>query len=395
MVIAATNVENNSANLTFDFDITKRTSKFCVRSYIDGFRTGKEYIEFGDAVDEYNRLSKMIDEKKGTNDIAKKIESAIIEYCESNYFDKTEDGDYEYKLYADYRDGLDAKSVTKILESEDPMQGFYEVVEDVWFDCSIKTEDEHIDNIKEILESEDGLFPNGMDDEMEELLKDTFREIARIALPYEHYLKQDFHTNIMVDTGDGNYDYVLNSVYPAYSGRRGETIDDKASIVWLAKQQGYSKTQLKNALSLGDMREPEGFLQSLRVEVANESTSMNMLVFLARMTLEELIEINKLVKLQDRNGRKYDARERPYCGYILIDKETETGLFDSWSGGGSLFEIELEKDVRLPIRYIRSALPDGGDGYSLDEVYGMCGSCWREDVVKKIHAPRNYEELMV
>lgn len=322
-----------------------------------------------------------------------KIKAAIVEYCDGNYFDKTESGCYKYDLYADYRDELDNKSVTDILNASDPMQRFYEVLDDAWFEYSTQVEDEHIDNIKEILESEDGLFPEGMDADAEEILKDEFREIAYIALPYDHYLKQEFYTNIMVDTGDGNYDYTLNSVYPAYGGRYGDTIDNKASIVWLAKQQGYTKTQLKNALKQGDMRDPKGFLQSLRVELANANSMMNTLTFLARMTLQELIDLNELIKLQDRNGRMYDATKIPYCGYVVIDKKAETGLYDPWNGCGSVFEIELEKDIRLPIRFIRSALPDGGDGISIDRVYGMCGSCWRDDVVKKIHAPRNYKEL--
>ena len=58
----------------------------------------------------------------------------------------------------------------------------------------------------------------------------------------------------------------------------------------------------------------------------------------------------------------------------------------------SLLDIQLEKDVRIPIRFIRSALPDGGDGYSIDSVYGMCGSAWR-DTVKKIHVPNNIDEM--
>ena len=64
-------------------------------------------------------------------------------------------------------------------------------------------------------------------------------------------------------------------------------------------------------------------------------------------------------------------------------------MYDLWNGGGSVFEIQLEKDVRLPIKFIRSALPDGEDGnYSVESVYGMCCSVWRPDMVKEIHLPR-------
>ena len=82
---------------------------------------------------------------------------------------------------------------------------------------------------------------------------------------------------------------------------------------------------------------------------------MSTVTFLVELTLEQLIELNRLIRLQDRNGVHYDARENPYCGYIIIDKSTETGLYDPWNGGGSVFEIQLEKDVKLPIKYIRPA----------------------------------------
>lgn len=135
------------------------------------------------------------------------------------------------------------------------------------------------------------------------------------------------------------------------------------------------------------MADPKGFLQSMRVELANLSSAMSTVTFLVELTLEQLIELNRLIRLQDRNGVHYDARENPYCGYIIIDKSTETGLYDPWNGGGSVFEIQLEKDVKLPIKYIRSALPDGGDGHSVGSVYGMCGSAWTRGGVKTIHAP--------
>ena len=129
--------------------------------------------------------------------------------------------------------------------------------------------------------------------------------------------------------------------------------------------------------------------------MANLPSHMATLTFLVRMTLRDLIELNRCIKLQDRNGHFYDATKNPYCGYIVLGKETMTGLFDPWAGGGSVLEIELEKDVRIPIRFIRSAMPDGCDDcgrYGVGDVYGMCGSAW-EDSLKEIHAPKNINEL--
>ena len=123
------------------------------------------------------------------------------------------------------------------------------------------------------------------------------------------------------------------------------------------------------------------------MELANLPSAMSTVTFLVDLTLEQLIGLNRLIRLQDRDGRNYDSRKNPYCGYVVIDKDTMTGLYDPWQGGGSVFEIQLEKDVRLPVKFIRSALPDGGDGYSVEEVYGMCGSAWKQGGVKMIHAP--------
>ena len=296
---------------------------------------------------------------------------------------KKPDGYYHEEIYADYRDEMEDSTLKEIMASEDPEQTFYEKMFEWYQDAEWEIERNLLEAVVASIET---AAPTETYDEDE--IKDEIRELVSIDYPYEHFLKQEFCVNIFVDTGDGNYDYVLNCVYPHYNGRYGETINDRASIVWLARQQGYTKTELNKALREGDIKDPKGFLESMRQEVINHGSHMGILTFLARMTLEEIFELNELLKLQDRNGKKYAAEERPYCGYILIDKKAECGLYDPWGGGGSILELQLEKDVRLPIRFIRSATVDGGDGCSIRIVYGTDSSIYREDVVKKIHAPK-------
>ena len=296
---------------------------------------------------------------------------------------KKPDSYYHEEIYADYRDEMEDSTLKEIMKSEDPEQTFYEKMFEWYQDAEWEIERNLLEAVVASIET---AAPTETYDEDE--IKDEIRELVSIDYPYEHFLKQEFCVNIFVDTGDGNYDYVLNCVYPHYNGRCGETIDDKASILWLARQQGYTKTDLNKALRKGDIKDPHGFLESMRQEVINHGSHMAILTFLARMTLEEIFELNELLKLQDRNGHFYDAEKRPYCGYILIDKKAECGLYDPWGGGGSILELQLEKDVRLPIRFIRSATVDGGDGCSIRNVYGTDSSIYREDVVKKIHAPK-------
>lgn len=309
-----------------------------------------------------NEIKRIIEEEYGT--VSGRLGSCLV-----------------YEMYADYRDKMDNKTASEILNSDDPKQNLEEKLNEWYFESRLDYENELKDTIEERLDEK------GIEYDDDEIYK-IMCEMICFDAPRNHYLRQEFYTDIIIDTGDGNYDYTLNSVYPCYCGRKEDAHDDKASIVWLAKQQGYKKREFRKALVCGDIADPKGFLQSMRQELANLPSPISALTFLVKMTLGELIRLNNLIKLQDRNGHFYDALKNPYCGYIVLDKGTETGLYDAWSGGGSLFEIELEKDVRLPIRYIRSALPDGGDGnYSISETYGMCGSCWR-DTVKEIHEPK-------
>lgn len=315
-------------------------------------------------------------------DLIKQIVRETIEN-KMRAWQKKPDGYYHEEIYADYRDEMEDSTLKEIMESEDPEQTFYEKMFEWYQNAEWEIERNLLEAVVASIET---AAPTETYDEDE--IKDEIRELVSIDYPYEHFLKQEFCVNIFVDTGDGNYDYVLNCVYPHYNGRYGETINDRASIVWLARQQGYTKTELNKALREGDIKDPKGFLESMRQEVINHGSHMAILTFLARMTLEEIFELNELLKLQDRDGHKYGAEERPYCGYITIDKKAECGLYDPWGGGGSILELQLEKDVRLPIRFIRSATVDGGDGHSIRNVYGTNSSIYREDVVKKIHAPK-------
>ena len=301
--------------------------------------------------------------------------------------ERQEDGTFSYEIYADYRDEMDDKTAIRILRSDYPMTAFWEQLDEWYQDYQWTLGDELEKEVRAKLTAADGPYPDGLSGEDDDRMLDTLHDLVYFKLPADHFLKQSFRVNIMVDTGDGNVDYTLNSAYPCWYGNYYTPIDPRSGIAWLAKTQGYTKGKLKRALQMGDMADPHGFLESMRVELANLSSAMSTVTFLVELTFEQLIELNRLIRLQDRDGVHYDSRENPYCGYIILDKNTEAGLYDPWNGGGSCFEIQLEKDVKLPVKYIRSALPDGGDGHSVGSVYGMCGSAWTRGGVKTIHAP--------
>ena len=306
--------------------------------------------------------------------------------------EKKEEGLYEITIYADYRDEIGDESVKTILLSSDPKDYFYDTIREFYIDV----ESDYLNDLNKyvlckIRESNpeyEALFPD-----LEDWVYDYLVDTVYCELPYDHYLKQEFEVPIFIDTGDANYDYVLNTVYPSYDGDADEPINDKASLVWLAKQQGYTKEQLWDALLQGDISNPSGFLETVRQEVINEVSHMNKLTLLLKMSLKELMELNDLIK-RHRTKYEYDADKRPDCGKIIIDKNVTCGLYDTWNGGGSCFGIELEKNLELPINLIaHEVLPESAkeNGYGLNSCYGFCGSAWESgaiiDVIKPEEAP--------
>lgn len=309
------------------------------------------------------------------------------------YLTKEEDGLYHCQIYADYRDEMPYETAIKILTSDNPTETFEETVFEWYEESESDQMDKIIEEVEEKLTCANGPYPDGLDRDQEDELTYYIAEHVCFDYPFDHFNKQQFRCEIMLDTGDGNYDYTLNAHFPCWYGPgRGEDIDDKAGIVWLSKQQGYTREQLLQALNEGDISNPNGFLESVRAELANLPSQMSTLTFLVSLTFEQLLTLNHLLRIRDKDGCFCEPEQRKDVGYIVLGKNTVCGLYDPWYGGGSLLGIELEKDVTIPLQVVRSILPDGGDGrWSVDAVYGLVGTCWKESL-KEIRIPKEYKE---
>lgn len=318
-----------------------------------------------------------------TKDFVELVKQALNDVMPS--YSKKGDGLWEIEIYADYRDEMSDEDAYKIATSNYPEQELLEILDYAYMEADSYYRGQVLKEVKDWLE--EGEYEYDPDE-----LNDVFNDMVYCKLPEEHFLEQEFKVDILVDTGDANRDFCCNSrVAPCWYGSYGGEnyrFENEASLVWLARQQGYTKTQLQNWLKSETDEGGTPFLRSVYRELANHSSQVSALCFLVKMTLRELIEVNKLIKMQDRNGRIYDARMKPYCGYIIIDKDVECGIYDPWNGGGSLLEIQLEKDVRLPGRFIYSAVPDKMQkNCSIDRVYGLVSSAWK-NAVKEIHEPK-------
>lgn len=304
--------------------------------------------------------------------------------------DKTEDG-YKIEVYADYRDEMSVDTAVKILESEYPMDELGDLMFNWYADWDTEI-DELISKVLVGIKNKYTEYDSLSD--LKECVEEIVRDNVYFEYPTDHYLEQEFKVPIYVDTGDDNYDFTLNTTFD-----EDNEIDDKAAVVWLAKQQGYTKEQLWAMLQKTEENEdePKGFLPSIHHEIYGAGTGITALTFLLKMSLRDLIKLNELIKLQKSNGVCYDATKCPDCGKITISKDTVCGLYDSWNGGGSYFDIELEKDVVLPIKFIHSAIPDQYKGryyYGIDNCYGFCGSVWEQGNVVSIEPPKDTEPMV-
>lgn len=290
------------------------------------------------------------------------------EYGKQQYGEKNDC--YFDEAYADYGDKLSDKEVANILKQEETEWALEDMLSDYYSDAEWETRDELI---KKFQKTEEG-SKYDYDEIYDELVG-----ICYFKMPFEYYRKQEVYMDVLVDTGDMNYDYTLNAVYPHYNGHKDYKINDKASLVWLAKTQGYTKKQLRNQLTNGeDKRNAKGFLETVYQEVINCSGSCPTLVFPIKMTLEQAMKICKIINKRDKNGYKYEPEEREDCGSIIIDKAVDCALYDYRTGGGGCWGIELEKDVELPIKFIHMAIPDGVLPCSMMRCYGVTSDCWKK-----------------
>ena len=259
------------------------------------------------------------------------------------------------EICADCRDELSRDALEAMVDSAHPLDEFY-----AWLDSVYEFEmDEIWDRLATRCAEDLGLEF--------ETAWEFITEMVDVQLPIQHYLAQELRVDILVDTGDANLDFSANCIAPAWGGYAPEDAPEEASIFWLAKQQGYGREQVVAALRGQETASP--FLKSLVREVENETSGMNALTFLCTMTLGEWMDIQAEMRNPLRKGA------------LRIDMYAVCGLFDPWSGAGSVLDLEPEHDVVLPMELVHEITPDVClCRYGIDEVYGLVGQAWGAEV---------------
>lgn len=302
-----------------------------------------------------------------------------------NIFYINKDGGIE--IYTDYRDReLSAKTIFDIMKENNPKERFEEIINDWAMDYAINYGEDELENDirKELTEKENELFTENF-----ETIWDMVRENT-----YFYYDEKDFNNdikvNIMIDCGNRNYDYTCDNVLNWYGNSEDGSIPVESSMLWIAKTQGKA-TVLRNVCK--EVHRNDGyyvdretnkdkFIESCIQEFENLHSHMGTVTFLVKMPLFKLFELIELQnKEYDERGR-YDPRKNEKSkSYIVLGKEVMCGLYDSLNGSGSVLEIKLEKDVKIPIKYCVFCVEGCNmHGYDVNDVYGLIESCWKESL---------------
>ena len=307
----------------------------------------------------------------------KTLNELVKDYLAENHaWEKKDDGFYHFDIYVDYRDEISDSIAKEILENDYPRDILIERLWDLYQEQEWDIIDNLVDDFKEkvdpkLFEDANIIEDGNLDDLDDGDIREEFMEIVCVDYPVDWAENREFCFNIIVSNGDDSYDFCLNEYIVDEDGNVNENAE-KAGLVWLAKQQGYTLDQVVEILKDGDIAKPKTFLETVLQEVAN-GYGCEALTFCVKMTLGQAIALKEKMKSNPN-------------GSIVLDKKVECGLFDPWDGGGSVLGIACEKDVEIPFKNIWKFYVDKSRGNrydSIHNVYGTDNSLWR-DCLKEV-----------
>lgn len=293
----------------------------------------------------------------------KTLNELVKDYLAENYaWNKKEDGNYHFEIDVDYRDEIDDSTAQEIIEDDSPRDILIEKLWDGYQEQEWDITDNIVDGFEEKIELK--LFEH-------EDIREAFMDAVCVDYPEDWALSQEFCFNIIVSNSDDNYDFWLNEHIVDEDGKVDENAE-KAGLVWLAKQQGYTFEEVVEILKKDPVERPKTFLETVQQEIDN-GYGCEALTFCVKMTLRQAIELKEKIK------------ENPN-GSIVIDKRATCGLFNPWDGSGSILDITCEKDVEIPFKNIWKFYIDErrtNSCESIHNVYGATDSLWK-DYLKEI-----------
>ncbi|MCS2956950.1 hypothetical protein NXX53_06620 [Bacteroides salyersiae] len=176
-----------------------------------------------------------------------------------------------------------------------------------------------------------------------------------------------------------NYDCLLHNYDMGNTYSYEEYVKDIIDVLnlnpfWV--RQTFLKCGINTVGHFPDIRKRNGkeavSYMSFAEELLNQ-TSYGLLTFTGVLPLQKLID--------NRFGE---------TKYIIVPKGNYCGMFSEWRGGGSLMEMQLLRDLKIPTRWFHKTKYDklelevevsGNYSYCISEVYDVSPSYWNKPFI--------------
>lgn len=316
------------------------------------------------------------------------LEDEIRIYCNSNNMIETywdyQDRDALEDEVKKYADGFEGGNLTEYIADQMRDEGWY-------FEWCDEYEDELLNGVKLDAEKiEDEALKSYVVGKIEDLDYSDLRDLLYQA-GYngvddgieEELGNVKINVNLTLATDDeANYDMssIITCFGTDYLPVEFDSLDashlDNA-LTYLIHQQGHTLKEFYDCL-LGN-KDGGKFLNSLVREVENDPAEAT-----CGLTVLVSVSVNEYGALLSNEGS------------IEVSTDTELGLYNSWIGSGSLFEIELEKPFVFPASMVLHADLDdvtGTGNYSVGDCYGTMGEDRKGTVTKGGEASVQNEDL--
>lgn len=296
-----------------------------------------------------------------SQELVKQVEQELIKL----------DKDSPLEIWWDYRDELSDEHIAKIIAGDS-----WEVEEEIWemntdhiYDLGMQRLEEAFDNVNE---DEDLDF-----EELKYDLRDELLEYLQVDVNLKDLIDRVGDVNVRIEMLS-NYDCINSHHFETYGGGGYEYVDsyfgDMVDALNLNPKKVKQILKEKEVNTFGRWRDKPSRNGNELVsydefwqELENSICGANLLTFMAT------IDLNKYLENRD------EIKE------VTIPKGNFCGLYSSMQGGGSVLEMELQRDFTVKLETkdyfgYRMVLDNDDCGYSIHEVYGMHQSAWRNSL---------------
>lgn len=321
------------------------------------------------------------------------LKDKVEEHCNS---------DGQLEMFWDYRDELDADTIIEAYRNykKEGYSCVEDYIENVLYenniDWIVQYENDFLKNVINDMEDSENEYIRKKASDNIDSIKDDLESAGYcgVSVNLKDLLRLTrIKVNVMFGTEkEQNYDMSsivssFGSWHEPYIDSVNEDILDNA-VTYFIHQQGHTVEEVycclfDNPRGFKDVNKDEdnSFAKAIVNEMVNNSSeAMSELTALIELSGEDILTFFDMIENQEN--------------YLVFDKNTDMGIFNEWSGCGGLLEFQLDKPFVVPTSMVRDIQIEGAKNYnySVDQVYGLIGSCWKDSLSYTNEKPELREE---